>query len=219
MVKNKIRNLHKETSSIYEIIHDLINPLTSLTLLLETDHLKNININEPKGKINSILKILSTLLRENSENTDISIQKELKDILTCLDSKIKRYNVSFIFLSKREIEITVPPFPFYKIFLNIISNAIDSYEGVPAERKREIVAHTYLDKENVIIDIEDFGCGFKNPIKKSKEIDMSGKPAKKDGHGYGLSIIKGCLKECRADIEFIKKEKYGTIVRIKFKRN
>lgn len=210
-----------ENKLVREVIHDLVNPLTSLSLMLESGIGNKFDYESSRTKINSILKILSTLLRENIKQREFCIKDSLGEILSCLDSKIKRHNIIFTFLIPTELRVTAPQLLFYKIFLNIISNSIDSYENIKcrvadsSEIRNEIIINSYNLNGDVVIDIEDFGCGFP---KKSKNASGSNfKCTKRDSSGLGIGIISQSCKLCNAKLKFICKKSNGTITRITFK--
>ena len=97
------------------------------------------------------------------------------------------------FIRKNRVNIQCPPLFLYQIVINLISNAIDSYNEISDTRKRQINIYLEKDLEYINLQISDNGIGVRktdadkifNPFYTTKE----------KGTGIGLPTVKNILEE------------------------
>jgi signal transduction histidine kinase len=144
----------------------------------DTDVKTNADIHEG---IDSTLMILTHRLKANEARPEIKIIKNYSDI---------------------------PKIPCYlgqlnQVFMNILANAIDSFEDVSQKRAYSeildnpniIKISTTVDEQQMVISIQDNGCGMSADV-KNRIFDhlYTTKPVGK-GTGLGLSICKQIIEE------------------------
>lgn len=196
-----------------ELLHDLMNPITTLDLVLSSLTFKDPTLKKSRNKIGYIVKTLSTLLGNN--RSTIYLTEDLQTIIESMKAKSKLKNVSFVFIHNTNARLACEPLPFYRIFLNLISNAIDSYDCVERKNaKRKIIISDEIDNNGINIYVEDFGCGIEK--EEIGKITKRGHTSKTQNKGLGLHIVQMHLKKLGSKMEILPKEKCGTIVKITF---
>ncbi len=128
---------------------------------------------------------LDNLLHESLDLLDLAIHKSRATIKTHFDPDVPI--------------IRSDPSLLQQVFLNLLKNALDATEEVPA-RENLITIMTHRDNQRVIISVEDNGIGI--PAEDQDRIfDLfhTTKPAGK-GTGLGLSIVHDILKRLGGNI-------------------
>lgn len=178
------------------LFHDLINPLTAVSLNIE----KVKNAGETKQyvdkaivaakKMEDMVSAVRKQLSRQEIKTFFSINEEIKQTIEILSYKILRAHVNIRFLADNEIKTYGDAIKFNQIALNLIINAIDAY-NVAGE------VAVFLNKKNgmVILEVKDKGIGISEE-NKSKLFEPFF-TTKKEGYrlGIGLSIIKRIVEK------------------------
>lgn len=182
------------------LFHDLLNPLTSLTLCIE--HLTNEDkkvynpmlkeIKESSLRMSEFVNLMKNYIDCNEEKRLFRVDKEINKIIKLMSYKAYHNNVSIIFCQKDNLKICGSPFKFQQIMLNLVSNAIDSYENDHFSNKK-VVIETFKYKKKIVMNIRDFGCGMTQEIQKKLFKPMFS--TKKDGHGLGLHNVAMTIKK------------------------
>ncbi|HEY4504123.1 MAG TPA: HAMP domain-containing sensor histidine kinase [Candidatus Paceibacterota bacterium] len=213
------------------LFHDLITPLTSL--MLHTEKLKsekmqeistiykNIEkVTEVSNRMSSYVKdIRKTLSREESDKICI-LSEELAHIIQLVSRMAVDRNIEISIIKNEYCAWYGNPVKIRQIFLNLISNAIDSFEETNQyenDKKRiEISIENVLDK--IMIKVKDNGSGIKkDDIRKIYEPFFTTKSIDK-GTGIGLTTVKSIVEEeLKGEIEVLSQttgEERGTIFTI-----
>jgi two-component system, NtrC family, C4-dicarboxylate transport sensor histidine kinase DctB len=158
------------------LFHDLINPFTALSLHLDslaqssTKHLPK----EVKEKISATLSankrmwLLIAAMRKhlthNTRKKRFSVSKEISNTIELLSEKACKERVSIDFSFKGDFYIFGHPLRFYQVISNLISNAIDSYKGMPKNTARKVRVAvcdiTASNKKMLKITVQDNGSGI-----------------------------------------------------------
>lgn len=193
------------------IFHDLMTPLGAI--IANVDQLEHNQTHLPEVKsylqkaviasrrMGSFLTTIRKQIRVSTDKELFSANKELSETLDILQYKARMANVAIKTNLKREFSLYGNPIKFHQVLLNLISNAIDSYDHAPKENER--VIYTILTKrdKSLMIKVTDFGIGIQPEIlSKIFEPFMTTKDSTK-GIGLGLSSTK----------EIIEKDFGGTI--------
>ncbi len=202
------------------LFHDIVNPLTAVSLNIEK--IKNTSesnnelriIKQEIERINfSISRIerLISLTRKHFSNKEIkeyfSVNKEIKDVIEILSYKAIKQCVELIY-EEKEINLCGNPIRFSQVLSNIIANAIDSYDST--YNNKPIIIITEEINNNIEINISDQGKGIPIGIQSSIFSIFTTKPANK-GSGVGLYISKEIIEnEFNGKIAFKTKENTGT---------
>jgi len=185
------------------IFHDLINPLTAVSLNLgQIKTQADSRVLDAKSYLNQALLathkmeslILSIKKQINRENT-ISIfspKQEIEQISQILAYKANKANVEIIHLNIREIKIEGDAVKFGQVILNLLANAIEACE----EAKTKNVAIVVSEQETTItITINDSGNGIlPENLAKIFMPFFSTKTASGRGLGLGLASTKNIVE-------------------------
>lgn len=183
------------------LFHDLINPLTALSLSLET--INNSHSREFKElrkdlcdsffiakKLRRFLGAIKKQIHGICNNKCFSINDEIKDVLEILNYQVRKKNIEISFNASEEIKIFGDPFKFNHIILNLVSNAIDAYDSNDAFKGIEIGLERHGKK--VILTIEDNAGGISSEIQE--RIFEAFFTTKEKGTGIGLSFVKNIIE-------------------------
>ncbi|MEI7620519.1 MAG: hypothetical protein WCJ57_03025, partial [Candidatus Falkowbacteria bacterium] len=116
------------------IFHDLMNPLSALTLNLgqvNKDHKEKSNYLEgairASRKMEDFICALRNQIKRQSNKRYFSLNEEINQIIKILNHKIIKNNLNLKFSAEAEIKSYGDPIKFSQIAINLISNAIDAY--------------------------------------------------------------------------------------------
>lgn len=204
------------------LFHDLMTPLTSMVLHAEKN--KDVKIKEASDRMSSYISdIRSTLSKEETERECI-LKEELENILRLMTYKIRSQNVEICITETRETDVGKSgsytwhgnPIKIRQIFSNLISNAIDSFDGMRIPSKK-IEIELIQNKNENIIKIKDNGCGIaKEKIEKIFDAFFTTKALGK-GTGIGLTTVKTIVeKDLKGRISVKSDGKNGTLFEIVF---
>ncbi len=184
------------------IFHDLMNPLNAV--IANVDQLESkTEIPELKDSVEKAVhasrrmgdflgtirkQIKPTLVMET-----FSTNQELSEAVDMLKHKARINNVSLKLNLPKELFLFGNPLKFHQIAINLISNAIDSYDGITKDNKAVTITLSKRDK-NAVLKVTDHGCGIPDEIKnRIFEQFFTTKPQTK-GLGLGLSTTKNILE-------------------------
>lgn len=216
-----IKELEQEKqirSSLFKITHEVKNPLAVCKGYLDMFDINNIEharkyIPIMKKEINFTLILLQDFL----SMTKINIEKEIMDINLLLEEVIKSFKtllndkrIELIYkISKDEVFILGDYNRLNQVIINIIKNSI---EAILDQNQGQIKIYTKLNKNTIIIYIEDNGSGIsKENIKKIMEPFFT---TKSNGTGLGLSLSSEIIKAHKGEISFTSELNKGTKVTI-----
>jgi signal transduction histidine kinase len=203
------------------IFHDLINPLTAVSLNLE--QIKN----ETDAKILNAKSYLSQALLATSkmENLITSIKKqisresvinlfslnqEIEQIIQILSYKASRANVSIKFLLAPETKLKGDAIKFGQIIINLLANAIEACEET---KIGEILISLTSSETEIEIRVTDNGVGI--PLENKNKIFAPFFSTKKNsgrGLGLGLASTKNIVeKDFQGRIEAKSQPGQGTV--------
>lgn len=189
------------------IFHDLINPMTALSLNLE--RLKAIEKKEvtdaqvylehafaaTKRMEDFIIAIRKQIQKEETKK-NFSITEEIIQTIQILNYRSSTAKVDIVFSPTTDnIEIYGDPVRFSQIVLNLISNAIDSYDNFDKNERKVSVSLKKI-KDFVKITIKDSGCGIaEENISKIFDPFYSTKHGFDKGMGIGMSSTKNIIEK------------------------
>ncbi|MDD3285190.1 MAG: HAMP domain-containing sensor histidine kinase [Patescibacteria group bacterium] len=196
------------------IFHDIINPLTIVSLNLEQIDTKNEGEIEKSNvyiqqalsataRINDLISSANRCLRRQSRKKYFSVRQEIEKIQKIMEGKARASQTTIRLEAKRDYHIKGGPVRFGQIFMNLLSNAIDAC----AQNKTtagiiKITIDGQIDGNKLLISIKDNGIGIpSNHLHKIFDIFFTTKPEDSKNVGLGLSIVK----------EIIENDFYGTI--------
>ncbi|HBA36597.1 TPA: hypothetical protein DCZ15_01850 [Candidatus Falkowbacteria bacterium] len=207
------------------IFHDLINPLTAISLNLE--QIKDQGKNEILGaksylsqailathKMEDLIASIKKQIQRESQTSSFSANEEIHQIIQILAYKARRAAVKIIFRPKTEVQLYGEAVKFGQVITNLLANAIEASEigdrrakqcteqqEWPTDKEVEIKLEPTADQ--VFITISDQGHGISpENVAKIFEPFFSTKNNftnnNAGGLGLGLSSSKNIIEKCFA---------------------
>ena len=177
--------------------HDFLNHLQVVYSLIEMEEYQEANdyIEQVYGKITAVSKVMKTA------NPAVNALLQVK-VAACEKAGVP---VEVSITSKWEtLENTVPDWEMCKVLSNLIDNAIDAMEHVPAESRRLTIALGENVKQYTF-RVENTGERIPENIRE--HIFIPGFTTKGDGHGMGLHIVRKTLQDRDGEISVTSDEK------------
>ncbi len=210
------------------IFHDLINPLTAVSLNLE--QIKSdgeTQISSAKSFLHQALLatrkmedliagIKKQIQRDNSCDL-FSINQEIKQIIQILAYKARRANVQINFLATDEITYYGNAVKLGQIISNLVCNSIEAYDQ-ELELNKSVEIKLTTNQENIVLTVSDRGCGIKSEyLDKIFDHFFSTKKEKGRGLGIGLASTKHLIeKDFQGQIRVTSEVNQGTKFTINF---
>ncbi len=207
------------------IFHDLINPLTAVSLNLEQIH----NNGEHKiisakdslsqaiaasRKMEDLIACIKRSIRKENRQEKFSLNEEIKTVIKILSYKARQANVQVVFNEDVEINYFGDPAKFGQVIANLIANGIEASTTSTNANNKLINVHLTNDQNFYKIFVEDKGDGILlENIEKIFEPFFSTKPG--CGFGIGLSSAKSIIeKDFLGKLEVQSQVNQGTVFTI-----
>ena len=177
--------------------HDFLNHLQVVYSLIEMEEYQEANdyIEQVYGKITAVSKVMKTA------NPAVNALLQVK-VAACEKAGVP---VEVSITSKWEtLENTIPDWEMCKVLSNLIDNAIDAMENVPAESRRLAISLGENVKQYTF-RVENTGERIPENIRE--HIFIPGFTTKGDGHGMGLHIVRKTLQDREGEISVTSDEK------------
>lgn len=188
------------------LFHDLVNPLTALSLNLEQINNGQDNIDNAKSYLDQSIKTTRRMgdlinavkkqIAHQQNSTYFSLNKEIEEIIELMAYKARKANVNIIFEADENINTLGDPVKFSQVIMNIVANAIDAFDEMEKKStNKQVLINIKKDKQNTLITIKDNGSGIKpENLPKIFEAFFTTKNFSK-GSGIGLSSSKNIIED------------------------
>lgn len=186
------------------IFHDLINPLTAVSLNLEqikteTD-LKIISaksyLSQALLATNKMESLITSIKKQISRENVIeifSLNQEINQTIQILSYKSRKADVNIKFREDKEITMRGDALKFGQIIANLLANAIDACED---SSQKEILIDLNSDENMIELKVKDSGIGIsKENLEKIFEAFFSTKKIGNCGLGLGLASTKNIVEK------------------------
>jgi len=187
------------------IFHDLINPLTAVSLNLEQvnneTESKIIDAKSYLGqallatkKMENLIASIKKQLQKDSRPTLFIINEEIEQIIQIFSYKARRALVKITFVASKTINFYGDAVKFGQIISNLLANAIEACENSQIEKTVEI----RLEQKpgNILIEVKDDGSGIdQENLEKIFEPFFSTKKETNRGLGLGLASTKNLVEK------------------------
>ncbi len=198
-VKNaKINALGNVTSSL---AHNLKNPLSVIkatTSIIEAT--SNSVDKKTQERLNLIKVSTENMLNQIEDMLDFVKQKPLElqetslsEILNIAIDNINKPKRIKINLPENDIKIKCDPAKLQVVFMNLITNSIDSVNG-----NGEITIDSYQNNQDTVMEVTDTGSINPDDLEKMFEVLYTTKPT---GTGLGLPYCKSVIEQHGGNIE------------------
>ncbi len=195
-----------------EIAHEIRNPLTVITLLLDS-----LDLRFPEGdarakdlvvigeKIDQLGEIVERVLGFSKGGASLqarwSLGNLIEETLRLIRLKLEQSKVTVEFHAPTTpLQVDANKGQLQQVVLNLVLNAI---QAMPDGGRIEIELHEALGDAGriAVVNVRDSGPGV--PPAMRDRLFESFLTARKDGTGLGLSISKRILRDHRGDIELL----------------
>ena len=207
------------------LFHDIFNLLSALSLRSEKDSNESMpEVISTTKQIENFTQAIRKQLAHQPYEEQFSLIQSIGHVIQLLNYKATKEHVCFVMHNPDDSEFYHfdTPFKFHQIILNLLLNAIESFETLPAEDKRNRVISITAEEKNgyAIITIKDNGSGMTTETReKIFEQFFTTKSASK-GTGIGLTTVKKILeKELHGNISVISEIAIGSIFTLTFPIN
>jgi len=212
------------------IFHDLINPLTAVSLNLQQikdDTKQGATTKEylrqalnATNKMQAFITSIKSQIKDEQNESYFSVNQEINNCLQILDYKATKFKVKLIFKKQGNLNIHGIASKLSQIILNLVSNAIESYESCK-KNCQLVIIKTKKDDKYIKIRIQDFGSGITKSNKaKIFQPFFSTKNLKTAGLGIGLYSTKNIIeKSFGGSLQVVSNPMRGTSMIVKIPIN
>lgn len=204
--------------------HELANPLTAISLNMEEASKacqgnplwENFNNNIKRTvlaakKMGNFLGSVRKQIAKKDEKSDFSLNHEIEEIIEILEPRAKRKLVSLVFKCEKNIHYCNSQVKFHQLAINLISNAIDSYERVAIKEAKVVIISLYENKENIVLSVKDRGCGLAKELRENIFKPFFSTKSNSNNSGLGLSLVNSIVKhDFKGKIKIKSKKHRGT---------
>lgn len=177
------------------LLHDVLSPLTSLSMATELAHNHSIHtispiINNSTEQIKEYVDIMRGFLMEKKTITKpVHINSEILKCITLIKHKAIQNNIQIQFLEFDQIYSKVHPINIYQIIINLLTNAIEA--SIDSTNKKVILI-LKKHEDTFVLECKDFGAGIPQHI--IQKIGTYNFSTKSKSRGFGLYSINYILK-------------------------
>jgi PAS domain S-box-containing protein len=130
--------------------------------------------------------------KEQSLRTVIDLNSVITDTLRLVGSDVEmRESVVTTELDPDLAPVEAAPVQMQQVLLNLVMNALDAVESLPAEQRR-ILIQTRSDHDASEVSVRDFGCGL--PKDRPEKVFDHFFSTKSAGMGMGLTIVRSIIE-------------------------
>ena len=187
--RESMENLEKLNSKLREQRHDYLNQMQIVYGLLELEEYE-----EARDYMRPIFKDVMKVSRAMKTS-----QPAVNALLQAKLEAAERLGVDFYLeVATQLAELPMEPWELCKVIANLIDNAMTAVEHLDGEKSIRLEMREH--KEEYQIAVHNNGPAI--PEKNRKLIFNQGFTTKEgEGHGMGLSIVTGVLREAKGSIE------------------
>lgn len=204
--------LGKLTSSL---IHDLVNPLTTISLNLEKlGNKQNSQIiqraSDGAKRMEHFIEMARGEIRNQRSYHFFSANLVIQQTIDEMRDKLKEKKIKIIFTEDPNVQLYGNSLKFHELVVNLINNALDAYEDVETKDKSIQIFLTKRDRL-ITLTVQDNGKGIA-PTHLTKIFDPFFTTKNNSRSlGLGLSIVKDIIeKDFSGSITATSKKSQGT---------
>ena len=213
---------------VNNMTHELKTPISTISLAAQMlkdgdvgktpsmlKHISGVIVDETKRLSFQVEKVLQVSLferdRSNLTFKEVDLNEMLESVVTTFRLKVENFDGHIqLDLKALESEITADEMHLTNVFFNLMDNAV-KYRS---DRDLQLVVHTWNEKEQIHVSIEDNGIGIKKEhIKKVFERFYrvpTGNVHNVKGFGLGLAYVKKIVENHNGVIRVESEFNHGT---------
>jgi signal transduction histidine kinase len=196
---NRLAELGQLSSGLF---HDILNLLTALSLRADADEAKDPSLAsalKTTKQIEGFMQAVRKQIRGARERESFSLTQGVSHAIQLVNYQANKEHVSIVFDHDPHAGIIHfdAPFKFQEIVINLLLNAIESYEGIPHSDSRVRTIKIALEEHDgmATLGVRDNGCGMAPTVRaRIFEPFFTTKSGAK-GIGIGLPTIKKIIEE------------------------
>lgn len=181
------------------LFHDLLNLLNALSL--RTDDQTDaslVSAFDTAKQIEGFVKAVRRQISDANRRELFSLIQGIDHAIQLLNYQANKEHVRIIFHPNGGADITHfdIPFKFQEVVINLLLNAIESYEGLDANTKRARTVEITIKEKNrsAILSVKDNGCGMAPKIRERIFEPFFTTKGPTKGTGIGLATIKKIIE-------------------------
>ena len=166
---NRLAELGQLSSGLF---HDILNLLTALSLRADADEEKDpslISALKTTKQIEGFMQAVRKQIRGVREWESFSLMEGVNHAIHLVRYQANKEHVSILFDHDPRADIVHfdAPFKFQEIIINLLLNAIESYENIPASDHRARTIKITLEEHNEVatLSVRDNGCGMSPAVR------------------------------------------------------
>lgn len=214
------------------LFHDLMNPLSSISLTIENAASRTTLSPEIKPmiekvliisrKMNSYMNSIKRTIRTDTDTITLTnIAQEIRLVFDLLGYKARISGITLISHIAEDISISIQSIRIHQVILNLVTNAIEACEKATTSGRDDTQNDTQntvtvsLSKHDteIILNVVDTGCGI--PSTHLARIYNGPFTSKPHGTGIGLRTVRDIIeKELRGRIDIDSIVGRGTTVTV-----
>lgn len=181
------------------LIHDVRNPLSVLSLILQNAQAnKNIITDLDQAftaiaQISDLSSISACKLLDKSQLYVFNLNQEIHKLINLFEYKAVSKKVKIIFQSSKEFELQTDRVKLNQVIANLVLNALESYDRL--EKKEKFIFIKLIKKtRHLLIQIKDYGEGIaQENLARIFEPNFSSK-SHQESLGLGLYVSQETMK-------------------------
>lgn len=162
-----------------------------------------------------VQNLLSFSRPEKEESTECNVNEAVEDVLSLVGFQIEKENI----LIEKHYTFGLPlvkagPHQVGQVIINLLLNAKDALKD-SGETDKKIQIKTNIVHSNVVLEVEDNGCGIAQSQKPSVFEPFFTTKRKQNGTGLGLSVSKDIAEKNGGRLTFASEEGKGSAFQLK----
>lgn len=206
------------------LFHDLLSLLTAISLRTEgyaEDESSLAAAYETTRQIRQFMQAVQEQLGKDNTRESFSLREGIAQAMKLVTYKANKEGVRISMENEDGDPLIYEgiPFRFHQIIINLLTNAIDAYRGLPqdGDRRREVLVRAEAQGESFTVSVRDFGCGMPDDIREKVFTPFFTTKGKMEGIGIGLATVKKTIEEdFRGTITVSANENKGSLFTVKF---
>ncbi len=212
--------------------HDLVTPLNAVSLHLEglkresppgevvdaSQHIEQAL--HTAGRVERFLQEIRKRLAHQKTEEDFSLVEEAQSVLRTLEHKARKAAVELVLTAPETLRVHSCASIFSQLLANLVTNAIDSYDGVTLAPSLRTVHITLEEKgPEIILEVRDHGSGISPDVQEIMFRPFFTTKSPEKGTGIGLTVVQHIVeRDLKGSLVVEQPEDGGTRIIVRFPR-